>query len=53
MHAASRSWRNSSIMSKFSWVHAQLKHGCAISENRAEKVGEKKLTIFDFLGGLF
>ena len=53
MHAASCSWRNSSIMSKFSWVHAQLKHGCAISENRAEKVGEKKLTIFDFLEGFF
>ena len=53
MHGASRSWGNSSIVLKFSWVHAQFKHECAISENRAEKVGEKKFTIFDFLGGLF
>ena len=48
MHGASRSWGNSSIMLKFSWVHAQFKHECAISENRAEKVGEKSLQSLTF-----
>ena len=30
------------ILPKFSWVDAQFKHDCAISENRAEKLGGKK-----------
>ena len=42
-------WKNLSrlkILPRISWVHAQFKHDCAISENRAEKLGGKKYRKF-------
>ena len=46
------------IPPRFSWVHAQIKHNCAILENRAEKLGGKKSWTFstfvaDFLSWNF
>ena len=34
------------ILPRFFWVHAQFKHHCAISENRAKKLGGKKFEHF-------
>ena len=44
-HSAKKS-EQTEILPRFVSVHVQFKHDCAISENRAEKVGRKKVEKF-------
>ena len=51
-HSAKKS-EQTEILPRFVSVHVQFKHDCAISENRAEKVGRKKVEKFQLSWRIF